>query len=174
VIAAKDVHRYPLGGPSILGGRGDIAVIELTEPSTQQPIEWATPEDESLFAAGVLSTVIGWGATRPDGGDNPVDWLREAEVPIVSDDSCRASYSDPQTPYGVLFHGEVELCAGYPEGGVDTCAGDSGGPLMVPKPSGGWLLAGITSWGAAPCAQPSKPGVYAEVAAFATFIELFE
>lgn len=167
VIEAKDVHRYPLGGPSVLGGRGDIAVIELARPSVQQTIDWAKPEDAELYAAGVLATIIGWGATSEDGSD-PVDPLMEAELPIVSDASCQKSYDE--TPYGALFDARVELCAGRPEGGVDTCSGDSGGPLMVPKPGGGFLLAGIASWGEG-CARPNRPGVYAEVAAFADFIE---
>jgi secreted trypsin-like serine protease len=55
------------------------------------------------------------------------------------------------------------VCAGYQAGGVDTCAGDSGGPLEAPMPGGGYRLVGITSWGEG-CAEPDFPGVYTRIA----------
>jgi secreted trypsin-like serine protease len=54
------------------------------------------------------------------------------------------------------------VCAGYPQGGTDTCDGDSGGPLLAPVKDG-FRLAGATSFGSG-CAQAGKPGVYARVA----------
>jgi hypothetical protein len=48
--------------------------------------------------------------------------------------------------------------------GVDTCAGDSGGPIMVAG-HGGIMLAGVTSWGTDPCGQPGAPGVYSRLGA---------
>ena len=63
-----------------------------------------------------------------------------------------------------------ELCAPLagvlPAGGRDTCQGDSGGPLVVPRPGGGWLQVGITSWGEG-CARPAIPGVYSQLIAVA-------
>src|SRR3954453_18855606 len=54
------------------------------------------------------------------------------------------------------------VCAGYPQGGTDTCEGDSGGPLLAPV-GGEYRLAAATSFGAG-CAEPGKPGVYARLA----------
>ncbi len=48
------------------------------------------------------------------------------------------------------------------DGAHDTCQGDSGGPLMVPNPAGGFILAGVTSWGIG-CADPFFAGVYARL-----------
>ncbi|MCB0115666.1 MAG: trypsin-like serine protease, partial [Caldilineaceae bacterium] len=49
------------------------------------------------------------------------------------------------------------------------CQGDSGGPLMVPKPGGGWLQAGITSWGIG-CAEPDYYGVYTRISVLADWV----
>jgi secreted trypsin-like serine protease len=54
------------------------------------------------------------------------------------------------------------VCAGYPQGGTDTCEGDSGGPLLAPVKAG-FRLAGATSFGAG-CGQAGKPGMYARLA----------
>ena len=39
-----------------------------------------------------------------------------------------------------------QLCAGFSEGGVDSCEGDAGGPLVVIDENNQKRLAGIISW----------------------------
>lgn len=71
---------------------------------------------------GTQCTIIGWGKrrNRDDAGTNI---LHEAEVPIISNDECRAVYYD----YTITKN---MFCAGHKRGRIDTCAGDSGGPLL--------------------------------------------
>jgi secreted trypsin-like serine protease len=154
-IAVRALHGH--SNPDV-----DAAVLELSRASVQTPIAWARPGQESLYAAGVLATVTGWGATSEGGAGS--NTLKEAQVHIVSDAQCRQTYSD--------LVDSAMVCAGEPQGGVDTCQGDSGGPLMVPKPGGGFLLAGLTSFGDG-CARPNTPGVYTEVVSASAFIDTY-
>ena len=73
------------------------------------------------------------------------DELRQVEVPILSNSVCERFFRESG---GYQYIPTIFLCAGYMDGGRDTCEGDSGGPLVVHDDrSGVWLLAGLTSWG---------------------------
>ncbi|XP_017177490.1 kallikrein 1-related peptidase b21 isoform X2 [Mus musculus] len=61
---------------------------------------------------------------------------------------------------------DVMLCAGEMGGGKDTCAGDSGGPLICDG-----VLQGITSWGSIPCAKPNAPAIYTKLIKFTSWIK---
>jgi|GEM_PF-2487406 len=139
----------------------DIALLNLASPLRQRPIGLITPAQESRFAAaGTRATITGWGATS-EGGGTPRR-LQEARVPIRAQAYCRRSY-------GANAITARMLCAGRNSGGVDSCQGDSGGPLVVQNAAGGWLLAGVTSWGEG-CARPNRPGVYTRVSQFNDWI----
>jgi len=90
-------------------------------------------------------------------GDNTV--LRQIEVPVISFRECDFW----------LRLTENMMCAGYLEGGKDSCSGDSGGPLVC-KQGDTWLQYGIVSHGRG-CARPNSPGVYTDVVKFLPWIE---
>jgi trypsin len=110
------------------------------------------PASGSDPVAGVITTTAGWGLTSEDDTTIPTDLLK-VDVPVVSRSSCNASigFRAPITPQ--MF------CAGFPEGGKDSCNGDSGGPIVDCSTK---ALLGVVSWGLG-CANPDAPGVYASI-----------
>ena len=69
--------------------------------------------------------------------------------------------------------GANQLCAGG-EAGIDSCRGDSGGPLMLIDRSipnrPFWYCAGIVSFGPSPCGMAGWPGVYTRVSSYTNWI----
>lgn len=159
-IAAKTIISHP--GYNRRTYANDIALIELSSPTTASPVGLADATNASQWAPGTIATVMGWGSTEsvplyPEG-------LHEVDVPIVSDSACLSTVN----VNGLIP--EVMICAGdIANGGEDSCGGDSGGPMVVPDGAGGYLEVGIVSWGYG-CADANAPGVYTEVAAFAAWV----
>jgi|GEM_PF-511447 len=142
-------------------GHTDLALIYLEAPAATRPIDLVYP-DSALETPGALATVAGWGLTSEDGAASPR--LREADLPVVSDDACNRAYPTLYVDETVLF------CAGYANGGRDACQGDSGGPLFAfDEGLNGFRQLGIVSFGRG-CAQRDSPGVYTRVSAQAKWI----
>ena len=136
--------------------RFDVAYLVLSSASAQTPIKIAGTDEGALWDAGSPVDVSGWGTTSESPSADTVDTLREARVEVIGDSTCSGDY-------GSDFDSATMVCAGFQSGGVDTCSGDSGGPLEAPLEGGGYRLVGITGWGKG-CAEAGFPGVYTRVA----------
>lgn len=69
--------------------------------------------------------------------------------------------------------GSGQLCAGGVQG-KDSCAGDSGGPLMTLYPykvEYYYFLVGVVSFGPTPCGLKNWPGVYTRVSNYVDWIK---
>ncbi|XP_075592296.1 transmembrane protease serine 9 [Balearica regulorum gibbericeps] len=134
----------------------DVALLELNTPvkfsNTIKPI--CLPDNSHIFHEGARCFITGWGSTKEGGLMSK--HLQKAAVNMIGDQACK-------TFYPVQISSRM-VCAGFPQGTVDSCSGDAGGPLACKEPSGKWFLAGITSWGYG-CARPHFPGVYTKVTA---------
>ncbi|XP_045400127.1 transmembrane protease serine 9 isoform X2 [Lemur catta] len=134
----------------------DVALLELAGPvrrsSLVRPI--CLPEPAPRAPDGARCVITGWGSVRE--GGSMARQLQKAAVRLLSEQTCRRFYP-------VQISSRM-LCAGYPQGGVDSCSGDAGGPLACREPSGRWVLTGVTSWGYG-CGRPHFPGVYTRVSA---------
>lgn len=138
----------------------DIALLRLKTPARHE--QCACVPDAEL-PAGTLCYAVGWGkskATHVYGSDV----LREAALPLVVGDACRESVEFDLT--------DNQMCAGYQDGGVDACAGDSGGPLMCQVDREGvrrWHVYGVTSFGVG-CGHKGTYGIYTKVVNFSKWI----
>ncbi|KAK0395930.1 hypothetical protein QR680_001492 [Steinernema hermaphroditum] len=108
-----------------------------------------------------VCTVAGWGRTGESGATSKV--VREIHVPILPYWKCFSHYFTAVDPFSMF-------CAGFDLGGVDSCRGDSGGPLMC-EDQGRYELQGIVSWGIG-CARRGRPGVYVKVANLVPWVKL--
>ncbi|XP_055371991.1 coagulation factor X-like [Condylostylus longicornis] len=136
----------------------DISILVLAEnlvfsPSVQ-PISIASKER----LPGALCVVSGWGYLFAN-SNVPSPVLNYVQVPLIGKSVCQSKY----------FEGEEltksMMCAGYPQGGKDSCTTDSGGPLAE-----GEELVGIVSWGIG-CGAENSPGVYTDVFYMADWIK---
>ncbi|MFD4671573.1 S1 family serine peptidase [Lentzea sp. NPDC058450] len=142
---------YQLAEGYLTPSRGkDVALLTLTAPLPHQALPLAEP---TVYMPGTVGTVYGWGRqSEIDQNKSPL--LHKASVPIWPDHQCAATYA--------RYDPEAMFCAGYPDGGIDACVDDSGGPFVV-----NGRLAGIVSWGIG-CARPNAPGVYTRITTYLT------
>jgi len=171
----------------------DIALLRLnTTCNTSSPLpSWVRPVivnlNESNLSSAQELTAIGFGLTEVAGvptavGDVSTS-LRKADLRLQSldSDACSNVYhggwgcSDQQSE-GSGMNPHQQLCASSHEL-KDTCAGDSGSPLL----NNDGVQVGITSYGGGPggvtsgpgrsCGDANFPGLYAQVSAFSAFIQ---
>ncbi|TQV90456.1 hypothetical protein V2A60_010448 [Cordyceps javanica] len=129
----------------------DAAVLEITPPIKFGNTVKAIPLADSEPAVGTDTVVSGWGSLSGTEDNYPKN-LYAVHVPIYDHNTCTNDYKSriPIT--------KDMICAGYPDGGKDSCSGDSGGPLVA-----NGKVVGIVSFGIG-CADPDYPGVYSSVA----------
>ncbi|MDP2014417.1 MAG: serine protease [Actinomycetota bacterium] len=154
----------------------DVAVLTLAAPITDVPPLLAVSplEAAALTAAGIHVTTAGWGNTSASADKYPT-LLRQAEMVVFPVSNCGNGYNF--TVSGLTFEGwgrqdvdpKVMLCAAGVSRGlqVDTCEGDSGGPLIAGNGAAARLV-GIVSWGA-DC-DSGTSGVYTRVSATYDFL----
>nr|CAD7570103.1 unnamed protein product [Timema californicum] len=150
----------------------DLALLLLSEdnlPTSDAPsksiyspfAQACLPRLRQLLPYRRLCYIIGWGKKRSS--DNVgTDILHEVQVPIVTHEVCHGVYKD--------YHlTDNMFCAGYSQGRMDSCAGDSGGPLLCKDDQHHWTVFGITSFGEG-CGRRGKYGIYAKVSNFIKWI----
>lgn len=148
--------RYQWGKPNF-----DIALLQLKHPVRITDTIGTICLPKSPVTDGTKCVTTGWGHTKLGDSHLP-EQLQEVTVPIVSRSHCNR----PEA-YNKLLPKHT-LCAGYDEGGKDSCQNDSGGPLSCYE-NKKWVLHGVTNSGYK-CALPNKYGIYAQVSKYVPWI----
>ena len=164
-IAVTNVFVHPAYTHFAANPHSDLALLELASPMGVEPIALSTKPAEQL--TGLTATVAGWGAlefTDPENTPYPKE-LYAVDLPIVSLEVCNS----PESYRDALYVNQ--LCAGFEQGGRDSCSGDSGGPLVVTI-DGVRQQVGIVSFGK-DCALPNYYGVYTNVPYFISWINQY-
>ncbi|XP_015793396.1 coagulation factor XI-like [Tetranychus urticae] len=155
----------------------DIALLRLESPLNftdfVSPICLPPPEyvtkDNSY--KGIKATVVGWGWTsfkqKPVIIGTYPQLLQKVDLKVIHNLECMSWFKSR----GInLILDNKQFCAGYKDGGKDSCSGDSGGPLVVKNNlTKKFYIIGIVSAGVA-CAEPRLPGVYTRVTAYLDWI----
>lgn len=167
-------------------GLNDVAVVKLASPvlspAGEVPV-MALPRPGAELLVDSYARVAGYGVVDasilrdPRGGT-----LLSVDVRVLAKPLCMAAYrraaaGAPLTGLYANIGDPVLVCAGFLDGGCDSCAGDSGGPLYqtISRVVGGvevtsTVQVGVTSFGEG-CANVDQPGVYSLVAPHTDWIE---
>lgn len=171
-VPVENAITHPKYDPKSLNQVNDIALLRLKNAVTFtdfiQPI--CLPLNSNLRTTtfdGVIMDVAGWGKTESKSNSNV---KLKATLAVVPLEKCRHVYR----PKNILLE-TTQMCAGG-EKGVDSCRGDSGGPLIgLGTTSRGdtyYFLIGVVSFGPASCGIEGWPGVYTRVVNFIDWIQM--
>ena len=144
----------------------DIALLELSSASAQQPITLFSGASMQGIAPTLLTqetTLTGWGLV-----DTATTWyypekLQQVKLPVIADSYCNSAYGTTLL--------SSQLCAGYIVA-KDACVGDSGGPMVL-EVDGQWVHVGLISYGAGCEESGGYYGVYTRSSAFVDFIKQY-
>lgn len=147
--------------------QNDIALIRLNDsidfrPLNVKPI--CLPFGSGTTVNQKKLIVTGWGATEL--GPRSQDLL-QAKLPLVTNEQCKEAYKRSTEIW------YKQLCAGGLRD-VDSCFGDSGGPLQALGIYNGNTIRtiqhGVVSYGVRDCGTAGIPGVYTRVAYYMDWI----
>jgi secreted trypsin-like serine protease len=128
----------------------DVGLLRLTRPvaftDTIRPICLPTFN----VALDNYKVCVSTGFGRTAYYDPPASRLLQARMDILPMSDCFSSIAaEFGSTYFTLYNNTV-LCLG-PTDEVDTCKGDSGGPLACQDQNGAWTVVGVTSFGFGYC-----------------------
>ncbi|BFZ21267.1 hypothetical protein BsWGS_24306 [Bradybaena similaris] len=143
----------------------DIALLELEEPLTYtdfvKPL--CFPEERDVFTRGNLCYIAGWGHTKGIQGETS-EHQQETKLSLWDTAKCNSSY---------MWNGRLqasEMCAGYFNGLVSACSGDSGSPVVCQDETKTWKVVGVASYVYKACSVATKPLVFTAVSPYVPWI----
>nr|XP_019948213.1 PREDICTED: uncharacterized protein LOC109633063 [Paralichthys olivaceus] len=171
-VYAASVHIHPeYNNPRFIEYNNDIALIRLHDPITfRASVMPICLPAQDTYVTGMMGVVSGFGITEIDKRRILTNKLKYVHLPVVDQETCSKSvdlYKQGRSNVPNLTNNM--FCAGVPEGGKDSCQGDSGSPYAL-SDNGQFRAAGIVSWGV-DCGKQGTYGVYTKVANYVDWIE---
>ncbi|KAJ3654559.1 hypothetical protein Zmor_013738 [Zophobas morio] len=105
----------------------------------------------------------GWGKTKTE---NETSIKMKVSIPPYPHHNCTKKYSKLKVPMKII---DKQLCAGG-QRNKDSCAGDSGGPLMLVVNGTRWFAAGVVSYGRR-CGKEGWPAIYTNIMSYNDWIK---
>jgi len=140
----------------------DVALVKLSEGiSFTEYIQPVCLSSTKTPSHSETCFVSGWGFTTGDKKGGISNELLYGKIPVVGFSECQQT-----GPWYKLLRPEHHMCAGeLAENSVDSCGGDSGGPMVcrldgVPDR---FYLAAVTSFGFTDCGEAGHLGIYAKM-----------
>jgi len=153
----------------------DIALIKLKNSVPEDKLQCLTLSSVNSELDRSRCRIFGWGWTeqQPSPGECKVSQqLQYLDVGLVDQEVCQDDYHDLGWTIDMS-----NICSGVldDEGnsleGAGACYGDSGGGLLCEnKRTGGWEVAGVTSFGGEVCGVEHRPTVYSSITFFTNWI----
>eukprot|EP01025_Chloroclados_australasicus_P005952 TRINITY_DN11965_c0_g1_i4.p1 TRINITY_DN11965_c0_g1~~TRINITY_DN11965_c0_g1_i4.p1 ORF type:complete len:493 (+),score=41.43 TRINITY_DN11965_c0_g1_i4:259-1737(+) len=157
----------------------DIALLKLDKAlSDDGPFLEYRPQVPYNIPEGTMVSIVGWGDVNPTENSEKTYNLRKllkGDLLVLNWQECQAVM---HTFTSRNVNDNIMLCAYSRD--VDSCAGDSGGPLIATDDSSKYgnytkdYQAGIVSWGPGQACVSNNtrfPGVYTRVAAYTWWID---
>lgn len=160
------LNGIPLSLPPLTGRQLGMALTDVELAALSGDVLLPGVYESNRFSeTGVVYRILGWGATSAQANAPVVPHLLEADLEVFSPETCSNGLN------GTTF------CAGQLNGAVDSCSGDSGGPLLRVRTTAAvqelteYELMGLVSYGnGEACGRPGVLGFYTDVQKFLAFI----
>lgn len=147
----------------------DVALLQLSSNiaynNSRQPINYWTAVDNTLYNAGNVVRVSGWGWLTPVGND-AANCLQAVDINIITNQQAESMLGKTLYAYEVATAGVGNIRQG-------ACYGDSGGPLTILAVNNEPILIGVVSWGPGDCTgnNTNSPSVYVRVSYIVDWIQ---
>jgi secreted trypsin-like serine protease len=164
-VASYKMHEnYNVGSATYAN---DIAILTLqTSIVLGGNVALATlPPDNNNDFAGTSCTITGWG--RTSSSNTLPNVLQQADINVISQSECASRIGS----IGTIWANQI--CVYDSSNTRGACNGDSGGPLNCPTGTGGYYVAGVTSFVVSSGGNclVTYPSIYTRSSAYLSWIQ---
>lgn len=175
LVNSSNIFKHPEWNSSTF--LNDIAVVKLPEK-----LQFSMDKRHAVYSICLpspdfnwkdhikeLGYIAGWGQTDES---SVSDDLNTVALTLSNPDVCKDVYDPQRRNPETGFNDRLDICAVGSEG-HDSCAGDSGGPLMF-KTGDIMTAIGVTSFNNGECAQGVRtPGAYTDLVRYLNWLKQF-